>query len=117
MTGPESRLRHKFIGLFRLVDACERPGCPVCRCLESDARQYLGFGGFCNCRPPILRSAISAPRSSSSMTTSQTEKLIARTLPNWGSCPGPSLWASKVVKLASVCGAMPNWFASAATGG
>jgi hypothetical protein len=46
----------------------------------------------------------------------QTEKLIARTLPNWGSCPGPSLWASKVVKLASVCGAMPNWFASAAGG-
>jgi len=31
----------KFIGFFRLVDACERPGCPVCRCLAFDARQYL----------------------------------------------------------------------------
>ena len=31
--------------------------------------------------------------------------------------PGTALWASKVMKLASVCGAMPNWFASAATGG
>jgi hypothetical protein len=31
----------KFIGFFRLVDACERAGCPVCRCLVADARQYL----------------------------------------------------------------------------
>lgn len=31
----------KFIGFFRLVKACERPGCPVCRCLAADARQYL----------------------------------------------------------------------------
>jgi hypothetical protein len=31
----------KFIGFFRLVDACDRPGCPVCRCLTDDARQYL----------------------------------------------------------------------------
>src|SRR5215472_4033817 len=31
--------------------------------------------------------------------------------------PGTSVWARKVMKLASVCGAMPNWFASAATGG
>jgi Family of unknown function (DUF6062) len=31
----------KFIGFFRLVDACEQPGCPVCRCLVADARQYL----------------------------------------------------------------------------
>jgi hypothetical protein len=32
----------KFIGFFRLVDACDKPGCPVCRCLVADARQYLG---------------------------------------------------------------------------
>jgi hypothetical protein len=32
----------KFIGFFRLVDACAEPGCPVCRCLVADARQYLG---------------------------------------------------------------------------
>ncbi len=31
----------KYIGFFRLVDACDRPGCPVCRCLLADARQYL----------------------------------------------------------------------------
>jgi hypothetical protein len=31
--------------------------------------------------------------------------------------PGTSLWARKVMKLASVWGAMPNWFDSAATGG
>ena len=31
----------KFIGFFRLVDACAEPGCPVCRCLVADARQYL----------------------------------------------------------------------------
>jgi hypothetical protein len=32
----------RFIGFFRLVDACAKPGCPVCRCLVADARQYLG---------------------------------------------------------------------------
>src|SRR5258708_16018963 len=31
--------------------------------------------------------------------------------------PGTSLWARNVMKLASVCGAMPNWFGSDATGG
>ncbi len=42
MTRSEGRPGEKFIGFFRLVDACDRPGCPVCRCLVSDARQYLG---------------------------------------------------------------------------
>jgi uncharacterized protein DUF6062 len=39
----ETRRRRpsKFIGFFRLVDACDRPGCPVCRCVTDDARQYL----------------------------------------------------------------------------
>jgi len=31
----------RFIGFFRLVDACVAPGCPVCRCLLADSRQYL----------------------------------------------------------------------------
>jgi len=31
----------KFIGFFRLVDACAAPGCPVCQCLLADSRQYL----------------------------------------------------------------------------
>jgi hypothetical protein len=38
----ERRTVGKFIGFFRLVDACAEPGCPVCRCLVADARQYLG---------------------------------------------------------------------------
>ena len=32
----------KFVGYFRLVEACERPGCPVCACLEDDSRRALG---------------------------------------------------------------------------
>lgn len=31
----------KFIGYFRLVDACDRAGCPVCTCLEDDSRREL----------------------------------------------------------------------------
>jgi hypothetical protein len=31
----------KFIGFFRLIDACKSAGCPVCRCLEADTRHYL----------------------------------------------------------------------------
>lgn len=31
----------KFIGFFRLVDACERGGCPVCSCLEEDSRRAV----------------------------------------------------------------------------
>src|SRR6266545_1721028 len=38
-TGPPAP--GKFIRFFRLLDACDHPGCPVCRCLVADARQYL----------------------------------------------------------------------------
>jgi hypothetical protein len=31
----------KFIGYFRLVEACERAGCPVCWCLVEDGRRQL----------------------------------------------------------------------------
>ncbi len=42
MTIPSGgHLGEKFIGFFRLVDACDQPGCPVCRCLTADATQYL----------------------------------------------------------------------------
>src|SRR5215475_14837595 len=27
----------KFIGYFRLAEACQRPGCPVCRCVNDDS--------------------------------------------------------------------------------
>ena len=33
--------REKFIGYFRLIDACAQPGCPVCRCLAAESRRYL----------------------------------------------------------------------------
>ena len=42
MSGTGPRVPSKFIRFFRLVDACDGPGCPVCRCLVADARQYLG---------------------------------------------------------------------------
>jgi hypothetical protein len=31
----------KFVGYFRLVDACAARGCPLCRCLASESRGYL----------------------------------------------------------------------------
>ncbi|PWU24171.1 MAG: hypothetical protein C5B48_07325 [Candidatus Rokuibacteriota bacterium] len=65
----------KFIGFFRLIDACQGAGCPVCRCLEADTRQYLdtllyesvndpetrvrlhASWGFCNWHAWMLRDA------------------------------------------------------------
>jgi hypothetical protein len=41
MTPRDPGLSGKFISFFRLVDACAAPGCPVCRCLLADSRQYL----------------------------------------------------------------------------
>jgi hypothetical protein len=34
-------MTQKFVGYFRLVEACDRPGCPVCRCLLAETRRYL----------------------------------------------------------------------------
>jgi hypothetical protein len=34
-------MTEKFVGYFRLVEACAQPGCPICRCLESESRRYL----------------------------------------------------------------------------
>jgi hypothetical protein len=31
----------KFVGSVRLVEACQRPGCPVCVCVVDDSRSYL----------------------------------------------------------------------------
>jgi hypothetical protein len=63
----------KFIGFFRLIDACQGAGCPVCRCLAADTRQYLdtllyehvndpetrarlhASWGFCNWHAGMLR--------------------------------------------------------------
>ncbi len=64
--GEPGRGTEKFHGFFRLVDACAREGCPVCRCLEDDGLRHLdailyeqvndpemrrrlhGSRGFCN---------------------------------------------------------------------
>lgn len=34
-------MNRKFIGYFRLVEACEQAGCPVCRVLQDDSRRAL----------------------------------------------------------------------------
>ncbi len=31
----------KFVGYFRLLEACRAPGCPVCRCVADESRAYL----------------------------------------------------------------------------
>jgi hypothetical protein len=34
-------MTEKFVGYFRFVEACARPGCPLCRCLDAESRRYL----------------------------------------------------------------------------
>lgn len=34
-------MRERFVGYFRLIEACAQPGCPVCGCLVADSRAYL----------------------------------------------------------------------------
>ena len=34
-------MSEKFVGYFRLIEACAQPGCPVCRCLVAESRAYL----------------------------------------------------------------------------
>lgn len=34
-------MTEKFIGYLRLVDACDRDGCPVCGCVAEDGRRHL----------------------------------------------------------------------------
>jgi hypothetical protein len=38
----EATLTRKYIGFFRLIEACGAPGCPLCRCIEHDSRRLLG---------------------------------------------------------------------------
>jgi len=35
-------MTEKFVGYFRVIEACAQPGCPVCRCLVAESRAYLG---------------------------------------------------------------------------
>lgn len=34
-------MSEKFVGYFRLLEACREPGCPVCRCVVHDSRSRL----------------------------------------------------------------------------
>jgi hypothetical protein len=57
MTDPTSE---KFIGFFRLIDACSGPGCPVCRCVLADSRQYLESLLYEQVNDPEIRSRLRA---------------------------------------------------------
>jgi hypothetical protein len=50
----------KFIGHFRLVEACATPGCPVCRCLIDDSRSYLTAVLYEQVTDPDTRRALRA---------------------------------------------------------
>ena len=50
----------KFIGYFRLVEACEKPGCPVCRCVKGESHSYLDALLYEQVTDPDTRRAIRA---------------------------------------------------------
>jgi hypothetical protein len=50
----------KFIGYFRLVEACAKPGCPVCRCVTHESRGYLDALLYEQVTDPDTRRAIRA---------------------------------------------------------
>lgn len=50
----------KFVGYFRLVEACDEPGCPVCRCLNRESRSYLDALLYEQVTDPDTRRAIRA---------------------------------------------------------
>ena len=49
-----------FSGDFRLRDACAEPGCPICRCLESDGRRHLDAIIYEHVNDPDTRAALRA---------------------------------------------------------
>lgn len=69
----------KFVGYLRLVEACDRPGCPICQCVDADGRRHLdallwehvndpetrrrlrGSWGFCNWHVGMLLEVANAP--------------------------------------------------------
>lgn len=50
----------RFVGFFRLVEACAHPGCPVCRCVTRDSRSYLDALLYEQVTDPDTRRAIRA---------------------------------------------------------
>jgi hypothetical protein len=51
-------MTEKFVGYFRLIEACAQPGCPVCRCLEAESRRYLDALLYEHVTDPDSRRAI-----------------------------------------------------------
>jgi uncharacterized small protein (DUF1192 family) len=48
----------KFISFFRLIDACHDAGCPVCRCLAAETRQYLETLLYERVNDPVTRARL-----------------------------------------------------------
>jgi hypothetical protein len=51
-------MTEKFVGYFRLIEACAGPGCPVCRCLVAESRRYLEALLYEHVTDPDTRRAI-----------------------------------------------------------
>lgn len=58
MGSRRARMTEKFIGYFRLLEACAEPGCPVCRCLVVESRRYLEAVLYEQVTDPDTRRAI-----------------------------------------------------------
>lgn len=52
----------KFVAYFRLVDACAKPGCPVCRCLRDLAVQSLDTLLYEHVTDPATRNTLRQSR-------------------------------------------------------
>ena len=60
LTGATSMGEEKFIGYFRLIEACGQPGCPICRCATNDSRSHLNALLYEQVSDPDTRRAIRA---------------------------------------------------------
>jgi hypothetical protein len=74
MTRPDPVPR-KYIGFFRLVDACDRPGCPVCDDHPQFHYAYDRSQGLC---VPHALQALDLGAG-----TEEARQLVKRTLPKW----------------------------------
>ena len=50
----------KFIGFHRLIEACDKGGCPACRCLDADTHRYLTAFLYEHVTDPVSRSRLRA---------------------------------------------------------
>jgi hypothetical protein len=58
--GAGSMTEERFIGYFRLIDACDASGCPVCRCVVRESRSHLDALLYEQVTEPDTRRAIRA---------------------------------------------------------